>query len=273
METNFFTSFLMGGLGNQMFQISHAYAQGLKHKTKVIFKPTAYTPMQANKPDKYFDNIYRKIKFDNFSCELHRVVGTWDFKEIIPPNGKNIEFYGYFQSSKNFYGFDDDIRNLFKPNVSFFEKISKKFPKLDFSNSVSLHIRRGDYLKIPKILPPLDVSYYENCINKIDYYENIFVFSDEISWAKQNLKFKNLIFVEGLEDYEELWMMSLCKINIMSNSTFSWWGSFLNSNKDKKVFVPNIWFGPNGEKNFNDLYESDWEKINVNFLNDKLICY
>jgi len=84
METNFFTSFLMGGLGNQMFQISHAYAQGLKHKTKVIFKPTAYTPMQANKPDKYFDNIYRKIKFDNLVVNYIELLVHGISKKLYP---------------------------------------------------------------------------------------------------------------------------------------------------------------------------------------------
>ncbi len=76
-----------------------------------------------------------------------------------------------------------------------------------------------------------------------------------------------------LEDYEELWLISLCKYNIMSNSTFSWWGSYLNKTPDKVVFAPSIWFGPKGEKDYEDLYESDWEKINVKFENGKLVCY
>jgi hypothetical protein len=273
MKNYFFTTFLMGGLGNQMFQISHTYAQGLKYGKEVIFRPVAYTPMQANKPDKYLKNIYRNIKFTDFDCELHRINGSWEFREIVPPNESNVEFYGYFQSSKNFYGYDNTIKNLFQPTDEFLKKINKKFYGINFSNSVSLHIRRGDYLKIPKVLPPLDISYYEKCVSQLKNYENIFVFSDDLSWVKNNLNLENLLFVENLEDYEELWMMSLCGVNIMSNSTFSWWGSFLNINENKKILVPDTWFGPNGEKNFSDLYEPNWEKINVKFINDKLICY
>jgi hypothetical protein len=100
--------------------------------------------------------------------------------------------------------------------------------------------------------------------------ETFFIFSDDFTWVKNNIKSDKVIFVEDNDDYEDLWMISLCKNNIMSNSSFSWWGSFLNQNKDNKVFVPNIWFGPRGEKEFNNVYENEWKKINVKFNNGLL---
>lgn len=271
-KENFFTAYLMGGLGNQMFQIAHTYAQGLKYNTKVIFKPEAYTPMQAKKPTKYLNNIYAKLSFENFDYDLSRINCGWDFEEITIPSDTNIEFYGYFQSSKNFYNFKNEIKFLFEPSDLFKKLIVQKYPELKKENNISLHIRRGDYLQISKILPPLDISYFDHCINKIDKYENIFVFSDDLNWAKENLKYKNIIFIDNLEDYEELWMISLCRTNIMSNSTFSWWGSFLNTNPNKVTFVPDTWFGPSGQKNYQDIYETDWTKIKTKFKNDKIIC-
>ncbi len=97
--------------------------------------------------------------------------------------------------------------------------------------------------------------------------------SDEnsVDAVRDNLNYEESTIVEGLEDYEELWSISFCQNNIMSNSSFSWWGSYLNKNNNKKVFVPSIWFGPNGEKNYQDIYEKEWIKINVNFKNGKLI--
>jgi len=67
-------------------------------------------------------------------------------------------------------------------------------------------------------------------------------------------------------------MISLCKINIMSNSSFSWWGSYLNKNINKKIYCPSIWFGPKGENNYQDIYEDDWVKIEVRYEFGRLFC-
>jgi hypothetical protein len=73
-----------------------------------------------------------------------------------------------------------------------------------------------------------------------------------------------------LKDYIELWLMSLCKNNILSNSSFSWWGSFLNENLNKKIIAPSVWFGPKGPKNYSDIFENNWQIINVHFENGEL---
>lgn len=266
----FSTSFLMGGLGNQMFQISHAVCQGWKNNVTSIFKCVSYTPMQANQPTKYIDNIFRNITFFDYKSQPNRISAPWQFVDLKPDWKTPIEFYGYFQSSKNFYGFEEKISNLFQPTEEFIDKIYKKFPNLKKEKTVSIHIRRGDYLTINTILPTIDKTYIDECLNQIGNYDQIFIFSDDIDWAKENLNYDKSIIVENLEDYEDLWLISLCKINIMSNSSFSWWGAFLNKNKNKKVFVPSIWFGPSGEQNYSDIYESNWIKINTKFNNGKI---
>ena len=92
-------------------------------------------------------------------------------------------------------------------------------------------------------------------------YKNIVVFSDDIPWCKENLIFDNIIFIEGNKDYEDLWLMSLCEHNIIANSSFSWWGAWLNENKNKKVVSPLNWFGQQSNTNQSDIVPESWIKI------------
>jgi len=272
-EKVFFTCYLMGGLGNQMFQIAHTLSQGFKYNVDCSFKSVAHTPMQAHQPTKYIDNIFRNINFKTTLSPTKRITNNWGFKELpINPN-VNTEFFGYYQSSKNFYEFGEKIKDIFSPSENYLEKIYSKYPQLKNKNNVSIHIRRGDYLKISNISPVIDLSYINECLKNIYEYDNIFVLTDDKIWAENNLHYKNLIIPKDLEDFEELWLISLCRYNIMSNSTFSWWGSYLNKTPNKVVFVPSMWFGPDGEKDYEDLYEPDWKKIKVKFENGKLVCY
>ena len=266
------TAYLMGGIGNQLFQIAHATCQGFKNNIPSKFKPFSYTPMQGSQPPLYFDNVFRNIVFSDTLPKLKRVTGDYHFTNSDFIWDMSIEFYGYYQSSKYFLGYDEKLKELFKPTEEFKDKIEKLYPGVLSSNSLSLHIRRGDYLNISNILPVIDVSYIDESIKQNGDYDTLYVFTQDKEWVKNNLFYKNMIIVDNLDfDYEELWMISLCKNNIMSNSSFSWWGSFLNQNNDKKVFVPSIWFGPESNYNYSDIYEPYHTKINVKFLNGKLI--
>jgi len=267
----FLTSYLMGGLGNQMFQIAKATAEGLKSNTSVIFNNVAFIPMEGNQPTKYQNNIFRNINFDYIKIPTKRINEiTWAHYETEYTYTEPTEFYGYFQSSENFLNFKKEIQEMFLPTEEFKNKIKNLYPEIFNKNSVSIHVRRGDYLGISEILPVLDKSYFDECISQLEH-SNVFIFSNDKEWVKENLTYKNSIVVDGLEDYEELWAMSLCNHNIMCNSSFSWWGSYLNTNKDKKVFVPSVWFGPKGEKDYHSIYENDWKKIKVKYENNKLI--
>lgn len=271
----FFTSYLMGGLGNQMFQIAHAISQGIKNKVDVFFLPDSFTPMQAKNTKNYTNNIFKNVNFVQSLPERQKIYEkSWNNSGLLNSIFfSSVEFHGYFQSSRNFLGYDEKIKTLFKPSEHFLNKIKLKFPDLLNENTVSLHIRRGDYLTVPDILPTLDLSYFSEGLKIIDGLPKIFIFTDDKTWVKENIKFDNQILVEGLEDWEELWLMSLCKHNIISNSSFSWWGAFLNENKDKKVIAPSVWFGQKGPNPFYNIYEKDWIKINVINKNNKLLCY
>ena len=177
----------------------------------------------------------------------------------------NTYLMGYWQNEKYFA----DIENILRHDLTFKHKLNAKNKKIAFqinnSNSVSIHIRRGDLLNIDNIVI-LDLEYYISCIEYIAAEindPNFFVFSDDINWAKNNLKSKfNIIYLENNSPSEDLHLMSLCKHNIIANSSFSWWGAWLNKNSDKIVLVsksiPWVFYD-----NFNpdDLYPKNWIKI------------
>jgi len=271
MNNVILSAFLMGGLGNQMFQIAHTYAQGLKNNLNVSFKPIAGGNMQGNKPINYLKNIFKNFNFDNNIGDLKRVKEQgFYFTPINDKWDESVEFYGYFQSSKNFYGFQDEIKDKFRPSEDFLDKIYNIYPQLLNKNNLSLHVRRGDYLTVSHILPVVSKQYIDYCVNEIGEYDYLFVFSDDKQWVRDNLNYPNMIIVEGLEDYEELWTISLCKNNIMSNSSFSWWGVYLSNFDNKQVMCPYPWFGPSGEKKFEDIYEENWKKVNLRYVNGLL---
>lgn len=122
-----------------------------------------------------------------------------------------------------------------------------------------MHIRRGDYLVSPGHYINLDVEYYKNALKYIDNPGSILIFSDDISWCKDNFKGDKYIFIENEKDYIDIYLMSLCNNNIIANSTFSWWGAWLNTNPNKIVISPNKWFGPaKGKRHLNDLIPKNW---------------
>ena len=267
---NLISSHLMGGLGNQMFQIAHAHSQGLKHNRPVIFKSHSWTPLQGKDTSFYKENIFRNINFSNDNYSFDQVSENEFYFQNLRPSENNTIFSGYFQSSKNFFGFYEEIKNLFSPTEKFIENVYKKYPQIVSSNSVSIHMRIGDYAKNPNIHPIISKSYIDRALNELSPHGHVFVFGDDKEFMKRNFIGKEITIVDE-EDWYELWMMSLCKNNIIANSTFSWWGAFLNKNLNRKIFVPSIWFGPDGPQNYSDIFENDWRKINVKLDSGKLI--
>jgi hypothetical protein len=106
----------------------------------------------------------------------------------------------------------------------------------------------------------LPMDYYEQAVKKFNKKSVFVVFSDDIEWCKKQEFFKtlgNVVFVKDM-DYNEMYLMSLCKHNIIANSSFSWWGAYLNMNRRKKVIAPMQWFGPKGPKDLQDLRPDSW---------------
>ncbi len=179
------------------------------------------------------------------------------FREFNYREGVDYYLDGYWQSQKYFISTESIIRDILSPSQETIQNLSK-FPT---EGSTSIHIRRGDYVTSNGYHPIQSMSYYQRALEEIGDYNNLLIFSDDINWCKDNLKFDRMIFIEGNTNVKDLWTMSLCTNNIIANSSFSWWGAWLNRNLNKKVIAPNNWFGSQANLNTSDIIPSDWIKI------------
>lgn len=151
---------------------------------------------------------------------------------------------GYWQSEKYFLPISETIRNDFIFPVASVR--NKELAEEMAGNiSVSIHVRRGDYLGG---FPVMDESYYEPAMAYfVEKYKNVcfYVFSNDIPWCREHLRAERMTFVDwntGKDSPYDMWLMTRCKHNIIANSSFSWWGAWLNPNEGKEVVAPKIWF-------------------------------
>lgn len=241
------------GLGNLLFTIATGYSTSKRDgKQMNCTKPNGYA--------EYSDNILRNITITNDCPAFGYTEPSFEYYSI--PNAVAID--GYFQSEKYFMDHRAQILDLFSPTPDIQKYIISKYGKLLKNNSCSIHVRRGDYLNSPNH-PVLSLKYYDKAMLEVcnSYPKtNFLIFSDDIDWCKSSFIGKEFTFIEGEKDYLDLYIMAKCKNNIIANSTFSWWGAWLNSNIYKKVIAPKKWFGPPlNNLNIKDLIPKKWEKI------------
>ena len=248
----------MGGLGNQLYQ--YAAGRRLAHKLNTELK----LDLTHYEKDKFRPYV---LNFFNLSASVatpeeiallkQHSVGfgvepkNLEFMPEVLNYPDNIWLHGYWQHEEYFADIADIIRREFTLKKTLSYSAQHWQEKIHSAEcSVSIHFRHGDFLyspanqKLPNLfaIPPLD--YYYQCVNALKHeYGTItlFIFSDNLQWAKENLHADVPIeFVEGdnLTDVEELYLMSLCDHNIIAKSSFSWWGAWLNQNPAKKVFMP-----------------------------------
>lgn len=251
---------LKGGLGNQLFQIATVCNLAMENNDSYVFNfEDCYTPMQGFQSSKYKETIYNNFhEINNLVGNNFYVEPTFEYKQI--PYSNNIILDGYFQSEKYFYNNKDNIVKLFDLNYKSDEicKFLEQIPK----PVTSVHIRRGDYLPYTHIVNALNEKYYLETIQIInDKTQSFLMFSDDITWVKEKYKLKNVYFSEFNDELCDLILMSKCDNNIIANSTFSWWGAYLNKNKNKTVLSPKIWFNPSSGINDKDIIPNSWIKI------------
>jgi hypothetical protein len=251
---------LIGGLGNMLFQIATTYSLSLRDN-KEFFCDSNMTIIPHHHYSHYKDNIFRKIKFKNNVEDLDSFYSENGFNyNPIPKFTGNVRLRGYFQSEKYFLDYRNEILDLFEPNEETKIKIDDFFSEFSNKRTCSIHVRRGDYVGIQNYHCLQEIDYYKKSIEMIGIDTTFLIFSDDIDWCKDNFYFlDNKIFITGFSDHEQLYLMSICNDNIIANSTFSWWGAWMNKNDNKKVISPKKWFGDSNQHlNVKDVYCNNW---------------
>ena len=183
-----------------------------------------------------------------------------------------LYFKGFYQSERFFADIKDEVRKAFTFDSSKVNARSAELlRRLDAdANAISLHIRRGDYLQPQHWATTGSVCqlpYYQNAIaemNRRVAAPSYYVFSDDIAWVKENIPLQNAVYIDwnkGEESWQDMMLMSHCRHHIICNSTFSWWGAWLDPHEDKIVIVPNRWFQHCETPN---IYPAGWVKVAIN---------
>lgn len=244
---------IVGGLGNQLFMIACIHAIGYKYGLIPIVKYIAESPSIFKNRDTYFDNIFKKVLVispDKYNKISFNKITEDKYNKAIINNNNNYELSGYYQSESHITEYADKILELFSLDDNYINKIQNIYDNIKGENktTVSMHIRRGDYVKLSHYHTNLTIRYYNSAAKLFDKNVLFIIFSDDIIWCKNNIKYPNMYFCENIPDIglpvdiTELMLMSICDNNIIANSTFSWWGAWLNKNKNKTVIAPRNWF-------------------------------
>lgn len=277
---------LNGGLGNQMFQYALGRALSLAKDVPLNFDGSFFKQKYAkNRP--FSLRIFNSRV--NFSDDL-RIPMYWSLRRFFKSkNFFGLEIYhekdfaydenifsvsenafieGFFQSEKYFKKFEYQIRKDFTFEPEPDEQNSALIEEMSGCASVSVHVRRGDYInkaRYQSMFSHCDINYYTNAANLIAAKIKspvFYFFSDEPDWIKENFKlnhpFKIISHNIGAKSYEDMRLMSFCKHNIIANSSFSWWGAWLNNNSDKIIICPKKWFAQIPTP---DIYPENWKKI------------
>lgn len=261
---------LHGGIGNQLFQYSFGEYLRFRYGANVLYDISTFSilgpdrELQLNlikkvipvyETNKYFFSRHVRFMRRGMRFLFSIKPGNKYFEDKFIPevlSSKNwdlIYFDGYWQDRKYPEWIIENIGDIYRPLENFPEGLNEHLNFISHKNVTSIHIRRGDYLKSANIntLGICSLNYYnkaaELILNKEPETEFL-VFTDDIDWVKANLKLPKKYTIVNDLNIKSIWMiylMSKCKNNVMSNSTFSWWGNFLNHNKDKITVAPLHW--------------------------------
>jgi len=283
--------FIFNGLGNQMSQYSF-YTQ-----KKHINKSTYFIPLCNDHNGLELDRVFNidcKMKFvhkllyflfrllltdrnsfivkpiqkllGKLNCKVVHENFDYKFKKEYLVKSRGITFYyGGWHSEMFFVSVKKELQRLFVFNIPDDERNKYYSKDIASTNSVSIHVRRGDFLNAANINLFGDVCNKEfDLISSKVAEPHFFVFSNDMEWVKSNLKIDNVTYITcntGKNSWKDMYLMSLCKYNIVANSTFSWWGAWLNNNPQKIVIAPNRFLKSDTET---DVYPHSWMKISEN---------
>jgi hypothetical protein len=278
-----------GGVGNQMFQYAAGKTLACLNNTILKLDVSEFDEHKLRSFDLFsFEaNIISATKSDindllpstNFEKASQYFLPlkkrtyyrekAFSFDDKVLRLGKNVFLKGYFQSEKYFLPAKNIIRKDFTLKTDIINHLKEFGFQLRNQTSVSIHVRRGDFSKDPEIAEyhgTLEKDYYNSAIDLVTSKVSApvcYLFSDDIDWVKQNLVIDGAIYVSNTitkNHIEDLYLMSQCRHNIIANSSFSWWGAWLNDNPRKVVVAPEKWFNK-GPKDTQDIIPAEWYKL------------
>jgi hypothetical protein len=276
----------LGGIGNQLFQYSAGRSLALQHGVSLRL---------LHRINKSLDYTQHKVDLTHFNIQADIVNRIKPIEHILPSSfksflqggfpkvfyetklhydedfarlGSNTRIKGYWQSERYFKSFEKQIREELKIITPPSDRNVKLMEKILILPSVSVHIRRGDYITNPTTNAyhgTCDLNYYDRAMKYIREHMAedpiIFVFSDDPKWVRENFNppFQTTYvdFNDVSTSYEDLRLMACCKHNIIANSSFSWWGAWLNQNQNKIVVAPKEWYAKAAAYN-PDMVPNDW---------------
>ena len=258
-----------GGMGNQMFQYAYGFSLSKKNKTAMAIEHHAYAwRARSYQLDNFnitatvldFPVAKKNTKISKLVAEIKRRKllllnyrtkqvyedrnGIYSFhREFEELSGENLYLDGFFQSWKYFEWCKDDICKQFSIRESVLSEVANNLIKIvKTENSIAMHIRKGDYPKDWLIPKKYYLDAYKEISARIGKNLKCYIFCENIDYAQEIIdQMENVEVVTGkweLSDFEEFALMSACKYQIISNSTFSWWAAYLNSYEDKLVVAP-----------------------------------
>lgn len=258
------TCYLEGQLGNQLFKIASTLAYAWDYGAIPLFPDLNRYDYRLNENrDKIFFRLDASSPPRPFTT--HYVEIAWHSSEKIPFQRDQI-LYGYYQSWKRFDHYRDRLLQVFAPTELMEQSIRQKYGELlAHPNTVSVHVRTFNaWLHNSKLHPFLGAEYYKRAFEQFPKDTLFVVFSDRINWCKQHFAAmgKQFVFIEGNDAIFDLYLMSMMKHHIMANSSFSWWGAYLNTSPQKRVIAPTSMMHPDlyafPLKQPNEFYLPDW---------------
>lgn len=229
-------------LGNWMFQ----YAAALSYGEEVAIWPEH--PEFVEKVRRYAE-LFSEIRVLETIPEgvVHYHQPVFGYSPLPRKTAKDLMIWGYYQSEK-FFADAQQIRQIFRVSATREAVLRLRYGEwLSKPNVTGISVRRGDYMRKPQHHPFVGKQFFRDAISKLPECKDFIVCSDDLPWCKRffprAFPTKNFLFVEGEDVLNQLYIHTLCQNNIISNSSFSWWGAWLNENPKKRVLAPSLWFG------------------------------
>ena len=246
---------MKGRTGNNLFQIAAAEALARRVGTSAAFDLSR---------NHLRTTLLRNVAhISNYAATNHFIQSGFGYREM--PLKDDLRLTGWFQSEKYFLDFSDHIGDLFHLDEGDIQKIRGVFgPIMDGNVTTAMHVRRGDYVHFPDKHPICGMEYYTNAMDYLRETgkENKFILvSDDMKWVRENFKGDDILYSPFNDILMDLTLMTCMDNNIIANSTFSWWGAYLNRTPSKKVVAPLRWFGDRGPQERDDIVPANWTRL------------